>query len=61
MIFGALIDKGLLTFNGTFKISMVLMIISIIYILYLVDNPEGFKKLKMEKETQEVPGDSTSS
>ena len=61
MIFGALIDKGLLTFNGTFKISMVLMIISIIYILYLVDNPEGFKKLKMEKETQEVPGDSASS
>jgi MFS family permease len=46
MVFGALIGKGILTIPGTFKISMALMVIATLFILFFVDNPEGFKKMK---------------
>lgn len=48
MIFGALIGKGILTYTGTFKISMALMAIATLFFLFFVDNPEGFKKMKAQ-------------
>ena len=50
MIFGALCDRGIISFTGTFKISLVFMIISALYFVIIVDNPVGFKKLKAERK-----------
>jgi len=50
MVFGWFIGKGFLTFTNTFYISMVLMVIAFLYFLFLVDNPESYKKLKAQRE-----------
>jgi MFS family permease len=46
MIVGALIEKGILTYTGTFVISMALMVITMVYFAFFVDNPVEFKRMK---------------
>jgi len=46
MIVGALIGRGILTYTGTFYVSMVLMVIASLYFAFFVDNPAEFKKMK---------------
>ena len=46
MIVGALIGKGILTYTGTFVISMALMVITMVYFAFFVDNPAEFKRMK---------------
>lgn len=49
MIIGALIEKGFLTYIGSFVISMVLMVITMLYFVFFVDNPAEFKRMKAGK------------
>ena len=49
MIAGALIGRGMLSYTGTFKIAMVLMVIAALYFVLFVDNPEGYTKMKAER------------
>lgn len=46
MIVGALIGKGILTYTGTFVISMALMVVTMVYFAFFVDNPAEFKRMK---------------
>lgn len=46
LIVGALIGKGILTYTGTFVISMALMVITMVYFAFFVDNPAEFKRMK---------------
>ncbi|HUT63667.1 MAG TPA: MFS transporter [Anaerolineae bacterium] len=46
MIMGKLMDWGLFGFNGTFAISIVMMLAAIIYILTVVENPKAYVEMK---------------
>jgi hypothetical protein len=46
IIIGQLIDKGILSYLGSFWISLILMIIAVIYILLVVDNPKSYTEMK---------------
>ena len=46
ILMGKLMDWGVIGFNGTFTISLILMIAAIIYILKMVQNPKSFVEMK---------------
>ena len=46
IIMGKLMDLGIFGFNGTFAFSVILMIIAIIYIATVVENPKAFVDMK---------------
>jgi MFS family permease len=46
IIVGRLMDIGVLTFNGTFTIVLAMMVIAIIYILAVIDNPKAYIEMK---------------
>jgi len=46
IIFGILMDKGILSYNGTFTIAFIMMIVAIIYILTVIENPKAFIEMK---------------
>lgn len=48
MVVGALIDRGILSFTGTFQISMGLMVLAILFIAVFVENPTAFKQMQAE-------------
>ena len=46
IIFGKLMDVGILTYNGTFTIAFIMMCAAIIYILTVIKNPKAFLEMK---------------
>lgn len=46
IIFGKLLDMGVLNYNSMFAIVVVMMIAAIIYVLKVVDNPKAFVDMK---------------
>jgi len=46
MIFGKLMDLGVMTFNSTFAITICMMIVAIIYVAIVVENPKAFIEMK---------------
>jgi predicted MFS family arabinose efflux permease len=46
MIFGKLMDMGVLNYNSTFGITLAMMIVAIIYVAFVVDNPKAFIDMK---------------
>ncbi|MFC1693117.1 MFS transporter [Candidatus Latescibacterota bacterium] len=46
IIFGILMDKGILNYNGTFTIAISMMVAAIIYILVVIKNPKAFIEMK---------------
>lgn len=46
IIVGQLIDKGILSYLGSFWISLILMIIAIFYILFVVENPKAYTEMR---------------
>jgi len=46
MIFGKLMDMGVLSYNGMFGITLGMMIVAIIYVSLVVDNPKSFLDMK---------------
>jgi MFS family permease len=46
IIIGQLIDKGILSYLGSFWVSLVLMIAAAIYILTVVENPKAYTDMK---------------
>ena len=47
-VFGGLESTGIISIGTVFIINCFVMIAAILWLLYMVDNPEGFKKLKKE-------------
>ena len=43
---GLLMDLGVFSYGGTFTISLLLMIASILYFIFVMDNPKSFKEMK---------------
>ncbi|HDY89467.1 MAG TPA: MFS transporter [bacterium] len=52
IILGLLMDKGILNYNSTFILVMVMMVAAIIYILTVMENPKAFIEMKAAR-TQE--------
>ncbi|MFC1528521.1 hypothetical protein ACFL5B_01285 [Candidatus Latescibacterota bacterium] len=46
IIFGKLMDMGILNYNSMFTISFIMMGAAIIYILTVIENPKAFTELK---------------
>ena len=46
IILGLLMDKGILNYNSTFTICMIMMVAAIIYILTVMKNPKAFTDMK---------------
>ena len=51
MIFGKLMDMGIMTFNSTFGITICMMVVAIIYVAIFVDNPKAFIEMKAAQKT----------
>ncbi|MBN1290422.1 MAG: MFS transporter [Candidatus Latescibacteria bacterium] len=49
MVVGALIERNILNYTSTFIISMIMMVIAILYFVFFVDNPQGYKDMKAQK------------
>ncbi len=52
IIIGLLMDKGLLNYNRTFTLVVVMMAVSIIYILTVMENPKSFIEMKAAKNQE---------
>jgi len=46
ILMGKLMDWGVLTFNGTFTVALLLMVAAIIYIMTVIENPKAFVDMK---------------
>ena len=46
MIFGKLMDMGVLNYNGTFTITLCMMVAAIIYVTIVVENPKAYVAMK---------------
>lgn len=46
IIMGLLIDKGILSYIGTFTIALVMMVAAIIYLAVVLENPKSFRDMK---------------
>ena len=49
MVVGALIGRGILNYTSTFIVSMVMMVTAIVYFVFFVDNPQGYKDMKAKQ------------
>ena len=49
MVVGALIGRGILNYTSTFILSMTMMVIAIVYFIFFVDNPQGYKDMKAKQ------------
>ena len=45
-IVGKLIDMNILSYIGAFGVALALMVLAIIYILIVLDNPKAYKEMK---------------
>lgn len=48
---GKLMDKGILTFHGTFTLALCMMVIAILYLVFVLENPKSFCDLKAQKKS----------
>ncbi|MFA6473072.1 MAG: MFS transporter [Candidatus Latescibacterota bacterium] len=46
IIMGLLIDKGILSYIGTFTIALIMMVAAIIYLAVVLENPKSFRDMK---------------
>ena len=54
IIFGLLMDKGILDYSGTFTIVIIMMIAAIIYILKVMENPKAYVAMKAAEQEQKA-------
>ena len=52
IIMGKLMEKGLLSFNGIFSIVLAMMILSIIYLMVVIKNPQAYIDMKARAATE---------
>ncbi|MFC1608089.1 MFS transporter [Candidatus Latescibacterota bacterium] len=50
IIFGFLMDKGIMSYTSMFGIVMAMMIAAVIYVTFIVENPKAFLDMKAAKE-----------
>ncbi len=48
IIIGKLMDVGIISYNGTFTIAVIMMVASIIYIFAMIDNPKAYIDMKAD-------------
>jgi len=48
IIIGKLMDVGIISYNGTFTIAVIMMVAAIIYIFAVVDNPKAYLDMKAD-------------
>jgi len=51
MIFGKLMDMGVMTYNSTFGVTICMMIAAIIYVAVVVENPKAFIEMKAAQKS----------
>ncbi len=46
IIFGKLMDTGIMTFQGVFTVAICMMVSAILYLLFILENPKAFREMK---------------
>jgi hypothetical protein len=44
-------DKGILTFHGTFALALCMMVTAILYLVFVLENPKSFRDMKAQKKS----------